>query len=61
VCIEVAALTIKSGNAVLLKGGSDAIHSNICLTSLIRNGLKNAGLPDGCVEIVDNTDAGIGT
>ena len=56
VCIEVAALTIKSGNAVLLKGGSDAIHSNICLTSLIRNGLKNAGLPDGCVEIVDNTD-----
>jgi len=56
VCIEVAALTIKSGNAVLLKGGSDAIHSNICLTNLIRNGLKKAGLPDGCVEIVDNTD-----
>ena len=56
VCIEVAALTIKSGNGVLLKGGSDAIHSNICLTNLIKNGLKRAGLPDGCVEIVDNTN-----
>jgi glutamate-5-semialdehyde dehydrogenase len=56
VCIEVAALTIKSGNGVLLKGGSDAIHSNICLTSLIKNGLKKAGLPDGCVEIVVSTN-----
>lgn len=55
VCIEVAALTIKSGNGVLLKGGSDAIHSNICLTGLIKNGLKKAGLPEGCVEVVDST------
>jgi glutamate-5-semialdehyde dehydrogenase len=56
VCIEVAALTIKSGNGVLLKGGSDAIHSNICLTNLIKKGLKKAGLPEGCVEIVDSTN-----
>jgi glutamate-5-semialdehyde dehydrogenase len=55
VCIEVASLTIKSGNGVLLKGGSDAIHSNICLTNLIKNGLKKAGLPEGCVDIVDST------
>ena len=35
VCIEVAALTIKSGNGVILRGGSDAIHSNICLTGIL--------------------------
>ena len=34
VCIEVAALTIKSGNSVILRGGSDALHSNICITTL---------------------------
>jgi glutamate-5-semialdehyde dehydrogenase len=56
VCIEVAALTIKSGNGVLLKSGSDAIHSGICLTNLIKKGLKKAGLPGGCVEIVDSTN-----
>jgi glutamate-5-semialdehyde dehydrogenase len=55
VCIEVASLTIKSGNGVLLKGGSDAIHSNICLTNLIRKGLEKAGLPENCVAIVDST------
>ena len=52
VCIEVASLTIKSGNGVILKGGSDAIHSNICITGLIKNGLKKAGLPEHAVEII---------
>ncbi len=56
VSIEVAALTIKSGNGVILRGGSDAINSNLFLTSLIRNGLKQAGLPEDCVGIVDNTN-----
>lgn len=55
VCIEVASLTIKSGNGVILRGGSDAIHSNLLLTKLIRNGLKKAGLPENCVDIVENT------
>lgn len=56
VCIEVAALTIKSANGVILKGGSDAIHSNICITGLIKEGLKKAGLPEGAVEIIESTD-----
>ncbi len=56
VCIEVASLTVKSGNAALLKGGSDAIHSNLCLTRLIRQGLKKAGLPEACIEIVEDTE-----
>lgn len=56
VCVEVAALTIKSGNGVILRGGSDAIHSNLLLTRLIRNGLKIAGLPENCVDMVQNTN-----
>jgi glutamate-5-semialdehyde dehydrogenase len=56
VCIEVAALTIKSGNGVILRGGSDAIHSNLLLAKLIKNGLRKSGLPEDCVGIVDNTN-----
>lgn len=56
VCIEVASLTIKSGNGVILRGGSDAINSNILLTKLIKKGLKRAGLPESCVEIIENTE-----
>ncbi|MBN2350897.1 MAG: glutamate-5-semialdehyde dehydrogenase [Bacteroidales bacterium] len=56
VCVEVAALTIKSANGVILRGGSDAIHSNICLISIIKQGLKKAGLPENAVEIIENTD-----
>lgn len=56
VCIEVAALTVKSANGVILKGGSDAINSNICITALIKQGLKKAGLPEGAVEIIESTD-----
>jgi glutamate-5-semialdehyde dehydrogenase len=56
VCIEVASLTIKSGNGVILRGGSDAINSNLLLTSLIKNGLRKTGLPENCIGIVDNTD-----
>lgn len=56
VCIEVASLTIKSGNGVILRGGSDAIHSNICLTGIIKSGLKKAGLPESSVEIIEDTN-----
>jgi glutamate-5-semialdehyde dehydrogenase len=56
VCIEVAALTIKSANGVILRGGSDAIHSNIALTTIIKKGLKRAGLPETAVEVVEDTD-----
>jgi len=56
VCIEVAALTIKSANGVILRGGSDAIHSNIALTKIIKAGLKKAGLPESSVEVIEDTD-----
>lgn len=56
VCIEVAALTIKSANGVILRGGSDAINSNLLLTKIIKRGLQKAGLPESAVEIVEDTD-----
>jgi glutamate-5-semialdehyde dehydrogenase len=56
VCIEVAALTIKSANGVILRGGSDALNSNLALTSIIKEGLKKANLPETAVEIVEDTD-----
>lgn len=56
VCIEVAALTIKSANAVILRGGSDAINSNIAITEAIKHGLKRSGLPESSVEIIEDTD-----
>jgi glutamate-5-semialdehyde dehydrogenase len=56
VCIEVAALTIKSANGVILRGGSDALNSNIKLTSIIKQGLKRAGLPETAVEVVEDTN-----
>lgn len=56
VCIEVAALTIKSANGVILRGGSDALNSNLCIIGIIKAGLKKAGLPEGAVEIIEDTD-----
>lgn len=56
VSVEAASLTIKSGNSVILRGGSDAYHSNICLVSLIKTAVKNTGLPDGAVEIIGEKD-----
>lgn len=56
VCIEAASLTIKSSNGIILRGGSDAINSNICLTKFIQNGLERAGLPKQIVEILEDTN-----
>jgi len=56
VCLEGAALTITSANGVILRGGSDALHSNIALTGIIKAGLKQAGLPESSVEVVEDTD-----
>ena len=56
VCIEVAALTLKSANGVILRGGSDAINSNICLTGIIKNGLAKAGVPSDSVQVIEDTN-----
>jgi glutamate-5-semialdehyde dehydrogenase len=59
VTIDAVALCLKSGNAVLLKGGKEAVHSNLILESLCRIALLEADLPDGLVCLLDCTDRAV--
>jgi len=56
VTIEAASLAIKSGNACILRGGSEAIQSNLALWKLVRQALESAGLPGNAVQLVETTD-----
>lgn len=56
VTIDAAGLCIKSGNATILRGGSEAIHSNQALAALVREGLASAGLPQDAVQVIETTD-----
>ncbi len=56
VTADAAALCLKSGNATILRGGSEAIHSNKAVAACIQAGLKKAGLPATCVQVVETTD-----
>ncbi|MCX8520524.1 MAG: glutamate-5-semialdehyde dehydrogenase, partial [Rhodoferax sp.] len=56
VTIEAASLSIKSGNACILRGGSEAIDSNKALALLVRQALRESGLPEDAVQLVQTTD-----
>jgi glutamate-5-semialdehyde dehydrogenase len=56
VTIDAASLAIKSGNAAILRGGSEAIHSNLALWQLVQKALVEAGLPADAVQLVQTTD-----
>ncbi|KRB83963.1 glutamate-5-semialdehyde dehydrogenase [Noviherbaspirillum sp. Root189] len=56
VTVDAAGLCIKSGNATILRGGSEAIHCNQALAKLVKAGLAGAGLPEDAVQIVETTD-----
>ena len=56
VTIEAASLCLKSGNAAILRGGSEAIEANRVLANCIRSGLESAGLPATAVQVVETTD-----
>ncbi|WBY03883.1 glutamate-5-semialdehyde dehydrogenase [Ramlibacter tataouinensis] len=56
VTVEAASLSIKSGNACILRGGSEAIESNKALARLVREALAEAGLPEDAVQLVQTTD-----
>lgn len=56
VTVEAASLCLKSGNATILRGGSEAIHSNQAVAECIRQGLSAAGLPENAVQVVETTD-----
>lgn len=56
VTMEAASLCLKSGNAAILRGGSEAIHSNQAIAQCIARGLAKAGLPDAAVQVIKTTD-----
>lgn len=56
VTIDAAALCLKSGNATILRGGKEALQSNVALGAVVREGLLAAGLPETAVQVVDTPD-----
>lgn len=56
VTVDAAGLCLKSGNAVILKGGSEAINSNSIITKIISEAAKENGMPEGCIQFIETTD-----
>ncbi len=56
VTVDIASLCLKSGNAVILRGGSEAIHSNSALAGLVRSAISAAGVPRDAVQFIESTD-----
>lgn len=56
VTVEAGSLCLKSGNACILRGGSESINSNRAIAACVRAGLKQAGLPEDAVQVIDTTD-----
>ncbi len=56
VTVDAAALCLKSGNAVLLRGGSEAIHSNLILNEILRGAVKRANLPEKSIQVIPSTE-----
>lgn len=56
VTADAVGLCIKSGNAIILRGGSEAINSNIAISKILLKAAMDCGLPKGCIELIDITD-----
>jgi len=56
VTVDISVLCLKSGNAIILRGGKEAIHSNSALARVVQEACREAGVPDGVVQFIDNTD-----
>jgi len=56
VTIDISVLCLKSGNAVILRGGKEAIRSNSALVRVVQEACRRAGVPDGAVQFIENTD-----
>jgi glutamate-5-semialdehyde dehydrogenase len=53
---DAAALCLKSGNAVILRGGSEAIHSNVAITGILQKVLRDVGIPEAAIQVISTTD-----
>ena len=56
VTVEAASLCLKSGNATILRGGSEALESNLAIARCLAQGLESAGLPAAAVQVVETAD-----
>jgi glutamate-5-semialdehyde dehydrogenase len=56
VTIDISSLCLKSGNALILRGGKESIHSNSALAGLVQQSISRAGVPEGAVQFINNTD-----
>jgi glutamate-5-semialdehyde dehydrogenase len=56
VTVDISALCLKSGNALILRGGKEAIHSNSALAKVVQAAATRAGVPEGVVQLIENTD-----
>jgi glutamate-5-semialdehyde dehydrogenase len=56
VTVDAAALCLKSGNSIILRGGSEAINTNIALAKVIKKAAISAGLPEGCIQLIEMVD-----
>jgi glutamate-5-semialdehyde dehydrogenase len=56
VTVDITSLCLKSGNAVILRGGKETIHSNTAIVKVIQEACKRAGMPVGCVQFIEDTD-----
>ncbi len=56
VTVDISVLCLKSGNAIILRGGKESLHSNQALTGTIQKAIKNTGMPDGAVQLIESTD-----
>jgi len=56
VTIDISSLCLKSGNAVILRGGREAIHSNNALAKVVQEAATRAGIPDGAVQFIENSE-----
>ena len=56
VTVDISALCLKSGNAVILRGGREAVHSNDALAKLVRDSIARAGVPEDAVQFIESTD-----
>ncbi len=54
VTVDAGALCLKAGNAVILRGGKEAINSNICLVNIMRTAIEKVGLPADCIQLVED-------
>jgi len=56
VTVDISVLCLKSGNAVILRGGKEALNSNSALVTVVQDAVTRAGVPEGAVQFIDNTD-----